>query len=182
MSDENQTQEENANLAQLRAKADRADQLEARLALMEKQEAFRTAGLDISAGPGKLVFDTFQPGDQPVTAESVLAYATQYGVAPAPAEAPAPTAPAAGTAPAPKLTPQEQAHFQMVNAGTGSEPNMTDGPVGDQAYVAFDQELKNGVPRDRAAMAGLDALFGAASKGNTDAIYDQTVWRAKHGV
>lgn len=182
MSDETQTQEENANLAQLRAKADRADQLEARLALMEKQEAFRTAGLDISAGPGKLVFDTFQSGDQPVTAESVLAYASQYGVAPAQSQAPAPTAPAAGNTPPPQLTPQEQSHFQMINAGTGTEPSTIDGPVGDRAYSAFDEQLKAGVPRDKAAMAGLDALFGAAAKGNTDALYDQSAWRAKHGV
>lgn len=182
MSEQNPTQEENANLAQLRAKADRVDALEAQLALHAKQDAFRTAGLDITAGAGKLVYDTFQPGDQPVTAEAVLAYASQYGVAPGPAQAPAPTAPAAGNAPAPQLSPQEQAHFQMVNAGTGTEPNMTDAPVGDQAYAAFDAQVKDGVPRDRAAMAGLDALFGAASKGNSDAIYDQNVWRAKHGV
>jgi len=180
MADENQTQEENANMAQLRAKADRADQLEAVLALRDKQDAFRAAGLDITAGPGKLVYDTFQPGEEPVTAESVLAYASQYGVGPAqiPTPVPQPNIPT----PAPQLNAQEQAHFQMVNAGVGSEPNPTDGPVGEQSHQAFDAQLKDGVPRDRAAMAGLDALFGAAAKGNTDAIYDQGVWRSKHGV
>lgn len=166
-----------SNLAQLRAKAERADQLEAQLALRDKQDAFRAAGLDPTSGPGKLVFDTYQPGDQPIDAASVLAFAGQYGIAPVTTSEPAPieqAPPSLGTPsiPPPQLSPQEQTHFALTSAANGAEPDPNSVPIGKRAYAAYDEQMKNGRPQDVAAIAGIGALIGAAASGDPAAIYD----------
>ena len=172
-----------SNLAQLRAKAERADALEAQMAQLLKQNAFRDAGLDISGGPGKLIFDTFQAGDQPVSAETVLAYAQQYGVAPTSAtqEPVAPPPQPVTSNPPPSLSPQEVQHFEMVNAGNGSEPDPSSVPIGQRAWAEFDEVRKQGRPSDVAAIAGIGAIIGAAASGDKSALYDGQRMRDEAG-
>lgn len=181
MADEQgQTEEQaaNANLEQLRKKAERADELEKQLALRDKQDAFRAAKIDFEAGPGKLVWDTFK-AEGPITADSVTAYAAQYGVAPTPAT-PAPTD--SGGTPPPNMTEAERAHFALVNqpGSTESDP-ASQLPVGERSFKAFTDAQRAGNTRDAAQLAGLGAIFQAAADGDQSVLYDQARWREQHG-
>jgi hypothetical protein len=182
MADEETTQTEdqkaNANLEQLRKKAERADELEAKLALRDKQDAFRAANIDPEAGVGKLVWDSFKAEGE-VTPDSVRAFAEQYGITPG---APAPEPSVSSDTPTPNMSDAERAHFAMVNQ-PGSIESAPDaqGPIGDRAYKAFMDEKKAGMRSERAAVAGLDVIFGAANNGDRSVVYNQAEWRRQHG-
>lgn len=170
---------EDANLEQLRAKAARADELEAKLAAREKQDAFRAAGIDPTSGPGQLLFDNFSAeGD--LTADVVRAEAEKYGIKPTTNE---PSTPAPQENPAVNERPQQDLSFfeDTSSIATGSS---TDAPkAGGFALAkdAFTTVRGRGGNDEDAAKAAIAEVMTAAAEGDTSVIYNQEEWRRTNG-
>jgi hypothetical protein len=81
---EQEPQEENPNLKQLREKAKLADELQARLdeaeaknAINDRRNAFAESGIDVTKGPGRLLLDAYKGENTP---EAIKAAAAEYGI------------------------------------------------------------------------------------------------------
>lgn len=181
--DDNDGKQGGDDLDQLRSKASQADAVLSENEQLKRELAFTKAGIDTSSGVGKLVFDSFKPGeDQEVNAETVLAYAAEYGVTPS---APVATGEAqGGNAGEGQQQQQGEQQRDSTNSTTATteEQNFfaTSGQIGnatDQAgddadpyltgYDRFDQAMKNGVPRETAAREMIGTVFEAAAKGDS---------------
>jgi len=177
MTDQNQndaSSDKDANLEQMRKKAERADVLESELTQLRKREAFREAGIGFTDGPGKLVFDTF--AGEEITPQAVAEYASSYGVNPAEASAPAP-APSEPTG----QQSAEREFFQTTqSASAGAEPSGQAADGVEAAYNAYEGARKEGGRRDKAAAAGLGKMFEAAAAGDSKVVYDQAEWRERN--
>lgn len=107
--------DENPNIRQLRQKADRADELEAKLAKYEQADKLRSAGLDLSEIQQKALLAAHSGESTP---EALLETAKQLGFQTPQAQAPAPQA----QVQQPTITADEQAaHQQVAAAATGAQ-------------------------------------------------------------
>ena len=175
MTDQNQndaSSDKDANLDQLRAKAERSDELEAQNRSLLKREAFREAGIGFSEGTGKLIFDTFSAEE--MTAEAVAGYAAGYGVTPS----------GDTSDPTPKPDPQRNAEQEFFDttqrAGSGGEPTGQAEDGVEAGYNAYEAERKGGARREKAAAAGFGKMLEAAQAGDSKVVYDQAEWRERH--
>jgi len=167
--------DKDANLEQMRKKADRADALEAELTQLRKREAFREAGIGFTEGPGKLVFDTFNAEE--INSGAVAEYAAAYGVTPGSTE----SAPAAETTEAAPQELAEQEFFASTSpASMGGEPTGESLDGVEASRRAFDAERKSGSRIEKAAQAGIGEIMKAASKGDRKVVYNQDEWRERN--
>lgn len=176
MSDEatqNDSSDKDANLERLRAKADEADALRAKVANMEKRDAFREAGIDPSSGPGQLLFDNISvEGD--MTADAVKAEAEKYGISGTP-EQPAQQQPA----PAPQ---QDLSFFEDASAAaTGGSTDAPEADGYELAKRAWTSVRENRGSDEEAAHAAISEVMTAAANGDPAVIYNQEEWRRANG-
>ena len=183
--------EENANLAQLREKADRSDALAAENRELKMGKAFNDAGISTKEGtPGALLFQNFQPGEgQEITSAAVLEAAERFGIKPGDQAAGGEQQQGQeqqqqnGEEPTMKqgATPEEQAFFDQSRKAAGGEGG-DGGSVdpNDAGYQAFDSRIKDGATRQDAAAAGMAKMFEGAAAGDKRVLYDQGEWRDRN--
>lgn len=153
------------NLRLLREKADRADQADAAAAAAQRELAFVRAGIATDAGPGKLLFQSYD-GDP--TADAVLAAAKEYGIEPkAPEATTTPEAPIDDAAAAAALA----ARSGHAALDAGAPPPGPQSPTMDAAYEEFRAQLRRGVPEENARASVIDTLVSRAVSGEPDAIW-----------
>lgn len=157
----------NDDLRTLRAQAASARQAQTEAATAKRELLFAKAGIDYETNPlGRMIFGSFDGAD----IDALKAVATEVGYfKAAPAEK--------------KYTPGEetqQEFRQGFGSGTpsGGDEVLTPHPV-DAAYENFHLELKQGVPRDRAALGVMDRLIVAGAKGDSRVIFDPVAWQRK---
>ena len=163
-----------ANLERLRAKAERADALEAKVATMEKRDAFRDAGIDPSSGPGQLLFDNINvEGD--MTADAVKAEAEKYGISAAPSsEQPA--------AQPPTNAQSDMSFFEdSANVSRGGSVDAEEPGGFRRAEDAWKTVTAKGGGNEEAAHAAISEVMTAAANGDTSVLYNQEEWRRTHG-
>lgn len=168
-----------SNLERLREKAARADELEAKVMTMEKNAAFKDAGIDVSEGkPGKLLFDSFAPGEGGFTSDAVLAYATQHGMAPAAAVPPTPEGEAEPPSGAP-IAENEQQFFKDAGhiAGGVDATKLEANPIEDSYKTFTAQMTEGGSTRKVAATAAMQDIFKGAAAGDQRVLLNDAKWR-----
>lgn len=72
-----EAQDGNHDIRQLREKAKRTDELEARVAQMERERAIEKAGIDVESGPGQLFLRVYDGEADP---EAIKSEAAKFGV------------------------------------------------------------------------------------------------------
>lgn len=122
---------------------------------IERQQAFRDAGVDPKAGPGKLLFEAY---DGPAEVDAVKAKAEEYGL-----DLSAPTPQGEGGTQEEKYTDQERAAQQLIDeAAQGGSPDRLPEDPAQAAHEAFDRELATTGSRDKAMAKSFNARMVAA--------------------
>jgi hypothetical protein len=171
------TPQESANMAELRAAAERGRAAQAEADAARRELAFLKAGITTDTGPGKLLLKSY---DGDLTPEAVLAAAAEYGIAPQPAQPPA-----EAPAPAPAFTAEDAAAArERAELVSGSEP--PGGPADpDPIQTGLDrfyEDRKSGKSSEQAAKSFIDTVFSAAAAGDERALHDPVRWRQEMGV
>jgi hypothetical protein len=178
MSDEaNQTDQgsNDANLERLRAKAEEADALRAKLATIEKRDAFREAGIDPSSGPGQLLFDNINVEGE-LNADAVRAEAEKYGISPA-AQQPAQQR----EAPQQQTQPDLSFFEESANVSSGGQTDPAEPGGYDRAAQAWNTVTQRGGGNEEAAHAAISEVMTAAANGDPSVLYNQEEWRRTNG-
>lgn len=120
---------------------------------LERQQAFRDAGVDPSSGPGKLLFENF---DGEATAEAVKNKASEYGL-----DLSAPSR--QGQAEQQSVPDDERAAMQQMDrAASGNTPEALPESPSQAAHEAFDREMATSGSRREAMAKSFNARMIAA--------------------
>lgn len=156
---------DDGHLRDLRAAAERGKEAQRDAADARRELAFLKAGIDTDAGPGKLLFKSF---DGEPTKDAVLAAAAEYGITPTTGQQTEPTGP--------DITPDERAQTRERSAlVSGSDIPAGEGapnPI-DVGYAEFHKARAAGKPIDDAADHLLGRMFAAAAAGDPRVLFDQ---------
>ena len=152
-------------IQQLREAADRGREDSARADLLAKELAFVKAGIDTSAGTGKLALGAYT-GE--ATPEAVKAWAEAEGLTFGTTTTDPPPPP-------PAADPQQQAALEQRNGHTADPgappPPADDVQTVDAAFEELAAKRRAGVPDSVAQLSVVDTLASRAAAGKEDAIW-----------
>jgi len=163
--DELNQQQDNDNIQELRDAADRGREATKRADKLERELAFSRAGIDTETPLGRMFADAYK-GE--LDKEAVKAAWSEIAGA------------AGGNAQEP---PAQQEEKQVEQSETDERRRLTTGGAGEtpheqpdpdpvqSGYKNFQERLRDGEPREKAAGSVFGALIGAAAKGDKRAIF-----------
>jgi hypothetical protein len=154
------------DLRELRRKAKRADELDAKLAAYEKKDVFREARVDLSSPIGQYLFDTWT-GD--MTVEAISARAEELGCV----ESSAPTTQDTeqqGPSDDERRSTDERANFHAGGEPESGQQAQPDPRV--MAVKAANDAIAAGRTEDDGLAAGVRTMFERAQAGDPRASWD----------
>lgn len=150
-------QNDQDNIAALRAKADEAAEARKELERLQRELTFTKAGVDIETGVGALLYKAY---DGEMTVEAIKAQASELGIT-----APAATPDASATPPAPPVdVAQTQARLDLASGGAPAAP--PDADPYKSAMQAFEEAVASGLDPEYASAAAFQKVFAAAAAGD----------------
>ena len=157
----------NPNIRSLREAADAGAKAQAELAQMRRENMFLRAGIDTNHKVGALLFKTWEGDD----VDALKAEAADLGLF-------------AGSNQPPAADPNADDRSQQAfrrDLSSGAPPAAYEPPTMDpmrQALEQFHEDVRNGVPTERARLAAFDRVFTAAVAGDERVIFDKEAWTA----
>lgn len=167
LSNDNLDDERQPDIRSLRKAADEGRAAQAERDQLRRELMFARAGIDTESKLGRLLFKTFE-GD---SADALKAEAAELGY----------TIPGSSQQSANEDVRSQQ---EFRSALQGATPSAYESESEDPNVVAlrdFHEDLRNGVPRDRAQLAAFDKIFTAAVAGDSRVIFDPAEWTRKGG-
>lgn len=164
---ENLNDERQPDIRSLRKAADEGRAAQAERDQLRRELMFARAGIDTESKLGRLLFKTFE-GD---SADALKAEAAELGYT-IPGSQPQPT------------NDDVRGQQEFRSSLQGSPPSAYEPESEDPNVVAlrdFHEDLRNGVPRDRAQLAAFDKIFTAAVAGDSRVIFDPAEWTRQGG-
>ena len=158
-----QEEQDDRTPAALRAAAKRGQDAQNENARLKREVLFLKAGIDPEGNKAaQLLFKTWE-GDN---LDELRAEAKELGIKLPGSE--------------PEQDPQLKEQQDMRKTLSGGDPagagaTMSTDPIV-EAYSVFHERLKNGTPREDAALEAIDSVFFAASKGDARVIFDPEAW------
>ena len=152
------------NLAGLRKKAKLADDALTENQQLKRELMFARAGIDTDTKLGKMLMAVWEGDDLNALKEEAL----ELGLIKQPGE----------VTPETKNDDAGQADFRRTVSG-GAPAGGIDNPTPDptqSALDAFQQDVKNGVRREDAAVKAIEKVMAAAASGDKRAIFNPTQW------
>lgn len=182
--DNTDNENEPEGIKNLRAKAAKADEAEARAVAAERRAAFLEAGVPLSSKPAQALMASYS-GE--LTPDAIKAEAAEWGLLNSDPNTP----PAEGETPPVHDYSDEkaqQAARQSLEQGKVADPNDVPKKGGvDKAFENFAKDRQAGTSRQDAIANAFGTVIKAAAEGDSQAIFDPHEWqqrqqRAGHGA
>lgn len=167
MADEDQNDQGNNDIKELRRKADEASAAKREADAAKRELAFVRAGIDTENGPGKLLFKSY---DGELTKEAVEAAAAEYGITPASASST--STQGETTPPPPQHDPAQSAERNALASGSGAPNTESAEHPGSLAMKDYQDARARGVPEEKAAAAAFSRIVAAANAGDKRVIIE----------
>lgn len=167
------------NLKNLRKMAEDGKTAIERAELLERENLFLRAGVDLDHKIGKMLFKTWDG----TNLDELRAEAAELGLVGGnntPATNTRSTTDDADDDEERTNRAEQQRHRQTLTSGKPASANddTTPDPT-DEAFKHFHEDRKNGVRLENAQLAAIDRVLVAASKGDKRVIFDQAAWDRK---
>jgi hypothetical protein len=168
------------NIANLRKLAEEGKAAIERAALLEKQVLFARAGIDTDTKIGKMLFATWEGGDD-ITA--LKAEAIEIGaIRPGLPEGQQPQQPAQQRGATPEDAGQQQFRQQFAGApAAGSVDDKGPDPY-ESALSEFYDSVNKGAQRRQAGQSAIAKILAHASQGDERVLFDPDRWRAEQAA